>query len=181
MSARLLTVGWLTAVWVALWGGITPANVLSGLVAAGLVLTAFPIASRRPLRINPLWGAVLVGWFLAGLVRASATVAWQVIRPRSRLRPTVLTATLPALPPALRVLMADAVSLTPGTLTLDLIEDPPALHIHVLDGATADSVQRDVDTLARLVQRAFPPSGASGDHRAAMADPRTRPDEGGRR
>ena len=34
MSASLLLVGWLTVVWVGLWGSLTAANVLGGLVVA---------------------------------------------------------------------------------------------------------------------------------------------------
>ncbi|MGE3355355.1 MAG: Na+/H+ antiporter subunit E [Acidimicrobiia bacterium] len=165
MTRHLLTVAWLTAGWVALWGGLSAANVLSGVAVAAVVLLAFPIRGARTVGLNPIGLVVLAAWFLSGLLRASIGVSWQVVRPRPQLRPGVIEVALPPLPRPLQVLVADAVSLTPGTLTLDLLAEPSALRIHLLDTGQADAVRRDVAALARLVCRAFPPVD-----RAAPAD-----------
>lgn len=157
MTRHLLTVTWLTSGWVALWGGVSAANVLSGALVAAVVLLAFPIRGARTVGLNPIGLVALAAWFLTGLVRASVGVAWQVVRPRPRLRPGVIEVGLPPLPRPLQVLVADAVSLTPGTLTIDLLPEPPSLRIHLLDTDQAEAVHRDVETLTRLVRRAFPP------------------------
>ena len=53
---RILIVAWLVVVWVALWGNISAANILSGTVVAVLVLTVFPVqrANRWGLWVRPL-------------------------------------------------------------------------------------------------------------------------------
>jgi len=43
VTGQLPLLGWLTAVWVALWGSLSAANVLGGLAVAVLLLVALPL------------------------------------------------------------------------------------------------------------------------------------------
>ena len=56
---------------------------------------------------------------------------------------------------AVATLIADAISLTPGTLTLEVRRDPLTLYVHALDTRDVEQVQRDVRTLEVLAVRAF--------------------------
>jgi hypothetical protein len=51
--------------------------------------------------------------------------------------------------------VANAVSLTPGTLTLDVDPDPPVLYVHVLHLRDVDRLRREVAPLELLVTQAF--------------------------
>ena len=84
--------------------------------------------------INPLrWGyflCYLVGPFFVGLVKANLDVAKRVIT--GHIRPGIVKVT-----PALRsdaglTLLANSITLTPGTLTVDVDEEDRSLYIHCL-------------------------------------------------
>lgn len=140
----LLLVLWLTAVWVGLWGSVTAANVLGGLaVAAALVLLLpLPAAPGRAV-VRP--GALLrfVLRFFRDLVVSSVQVALLAVRPRLRLRQAVVAVPVPGASDTLLTLLADAISLTPGTLTVDVDRARATLYVHALDvGDRPDAVQR---------------------------------------
>ena len=52
-------------------------------------------------------------------------------------------------------MVANAISLTPGTLTIEVATDPNVLYVHVLHLHDIDAVRRDVTRLERSVLRAF--------------------------
>jgi multicomponent Na+:H+ antiporter subunit E len=132
----------------------TPVDVLVGLGSA-LVLalwtarTLWPEAAAPTIRLArvPRFGALLVGRIVVS--------AWQVLRivldPRLPIAPLVVTQTVRFASDAARVTYANAMTVTPGTLTLDV--DGDTFVIHCLDVGLA----RDVidGRLARDVARLF--------------------------
>jgi multicomponent Na+:H+ antiporter subunit E len=62
--------------------------------------------------------------------------------------------------------VADAVTLTPGTLTVEVRREPvPVLYVHVLHLRAVEDVRADVHRLRDLAERAFgssPSTGGSG-------------------
>jgi multicomponent Na+:H+ antiporter subunit E len=51
--------------------------------------------------------------------------------------------------------VANAITLTPGTLTLEVRREPSTLYVHVLHLRDLDQVRRDIRTLLRMVVRAI--------------------------
>jgi multicomponent Na+:H+ antiporter subunit E len=153
---RLVVVTWLTAVWVVLWEGVSAANVLSGLAVAGLLVTVFPVrrASGR-VRLRPLAALRFAGYFAVKLVEANAIVAWEVLTPRNRISEGIVAIPLPPGPDGLVALVADAVSLTPGTVTVEVRGRPRVLYVHVLHLESAETTRREVLRLDRLARAAF--------------------------
>jgi multicomponent Na+:H+ antiporter subunit E len=151
---------WLTAVWVGLWGSVTAANVLGGLAVAVVLVGALPLESAprsgllRPLAVGRFFAA-----FARDLVRATAQVAVLVVHPRRRLRQAVVAVPVHGASDALLTLLANAISLTPGTLTLEVDRPRSTLFVHAIDvGPGAHGVQRlrsEVLATARLAVLAF--------------------------
>lgn len=146
---------WLTFVWVALWGSLTAANVLGGLLLAVVLLLLLPLpAVPRQSRVRPVALLRLVLFFFWALLAASGTVIVQVLRPRSQLRQAVIAVPVVAVSDVLLTLLANAVSLTPGTLALEVDRPRSTLYVHVLNvGGGADAVQqvrRSIMQLERL-------------------------------
>lgn len=177
VTGHLGLLGWLTAVWVALWGSVTAANVLGGLVLACVLLVLLPLpeaphrAGVRPLAL--LRFALVFAW---ELVRASATVVVQVLRPRASLRQGVVAVPVVASSDRILTLLANAVSLTPGTLSLEVDRTRRVLYVHVLDvGArpgAVDDVRRGIVRLERLAITAL----GTAQCRQALAQVPPRPD-----
>ena len=53
-------------------------------------------------------------------------------------------------------MIASSISLPPGTLTLEIREDPPILYVHILHLRTIDETRADIRHLEDLVLAAFP-------------------------
>lgn len=96
------------------------------------------IRVRRPLVLVRL-GFV----FLAEMILANLIVAWTVVRPRLAIRPAFIILPLDLDDDFRITLLANLISLTPGTLSVDVAPDRKALYIHCLNCTDdAGTVQR---------------------------------------
>ena len=158
---RPLRIAWLAVVWVLLWGELTVANIAGGVLVAVLLTVFLPSTGDRGrtteegARIHPLAALHFAGWFAWKLVEANAVVAWEVLTPRNRINEGVVAVPLHGVSDGLTTLVASCVSLTPGTLVLDLDRDPLVLYVHVLHLRTIEEVRAEVQTLEHLAIRAF--------------------------
>ena len=134
--------GWLTLVWVGLWGSVTPANVLGGLALGILLLLAFPLSHvDTPGIVRPVPLLRFAGYFAVDLVRSSLQVSRLVLRPTLRLRQAVLAVPVRGASDRLLTLLANAISLTPGTLTLEVDRPRSTLYIHVIDAGDSPGAE----------------------------------------
>ena len=152
-------------VWLALWGEVSVVNVASGvLVVAALALLFRP--DPRGHTLHPLALVRLLAVFVWRLVSSSVTVVVAVLAPTpARLRSGVVGVALSHPSTLVATIVADAISLTPGTLTLEAryADDgssesvPPVLYIHVLGLSDPAAIRDDVRRLERLVVSAITP------------------------
>lgn len=145
----------LLLVWLGLWSELSLANTVSGLVVAALVVLVFRRRAGGTLVIRPLRVAVFLGYFLLKLLQSTASVARAVLAPHDRVSTGIVAVPLQGCSDALATLIADAISLTPGTLTLEVRREPLTLYVHALDARRIEDVEADVRTLEVLAVRAF--------------------------
>jgi multicomponent Na+:H+ antiporter subunit E len=143
-------------VWILLWGTFSWANLLGGLVVAGVVLLAFPlppVAFGGRLRPVPLLR--FVAWFVRDLFMASVQVAWLAFRVGHTPRSAIIGVRLRVGTDLNLTLTAEALSLLPGSLIVEADRDAGVLYIHVIDvydRAQAEHFRQDVLALeARIV------------------------------
>jgi multicomponent Na+:H+ antiporter subunit E len=74
----------------------------------------------------------LITYFGKELLISNLKVLWDVITPQHISRPGIIALPLDARTDAEIMLVANLISLTPGTLSLDLSEDRRSLYIHVM-------------------------------------------------
>lgn len=186
-SIRLpVLVIWLTLVWAMLWGDFSLANLLAGLgVAAFVVVVARPTGIRgiQLTSFHPVSALVFLLYFVKELVKSNFEVAWQVVSPRSTLNRAIIAVPLHVTTDGLATLVGNALTLTPGTLTIDVRCDdpdrPPVLYVHALNFTDVDALRRDVLKLERLAVRAFGTMQQRADVERVVADWPERPaDEG---
>lgn len=153
----VLAVVWLTVVWVFLWGRADVPVVLSGVVLGVVLCVMAPLPQLvDALRARPVavvWLVVYVGW---DLLRSSAEVTWQIVRP-GRPRSAVLVVPMRCRGDVMTALTAIAVSAVPGTTVIDVRREDWTMILHVLDvdENDLDTVRADVWRLERLIVRAF--------------------------
>lgn len=158
---------WLVLLWVLLWGEFTLANAVTGTMVAAVVLLAVPrTAPVGPTpSVSPLAAGWLLVWFSWKLLQANVIVAIEVLRPpsRSRIRTGIVAVDLPGATPATAATVANLITLTPGTLTLEIDPATPTLYVHVLTVTDPDEVRADVREIERRVVAAFGSGGARSD------------------
>ncbi|MCZ7627831.1 MAG: Na+/H+ antiporter subunit E [Microthrixaceae bacterium] len=101
--------------------------------------------------------------FMVRLVTSSAAVVATVLAPTpARLRSGVVAVRLSQDSALVATIVADAISLTPGTLTLEArrVGSSIMLFIHVLGLGDPDEIRADVEGLEELVLRAVTPWGS---------------------
>lgn len=165
---RLLPPALVFVVWIALWGELTWANTASGLVVVFLIGYLIRPAPRAH-EVHPIALVYLVAVFVVRLVTSSAAVVLTVLAPTPpRLRSGVVAIRLSQDSALVATIVADAISLTPGTLTLDARPEDSVivLYIHVLGLDDPDDIRTDVAGLERLVLSAVTPK-----NQATPSDP----------
>jgi multicomponent Na+:H+ antiporter subunit E len=155
---------WLTLGWALLWGDFSLANLLAGILVAVLVVAiASPtgVSWFQRTSIHPISALVFVTYFLFQLLRSNLIVAWEIITPGSRLNRAIIAVPMHVATDGLITLVGNAVTLTPGTLTVDVREadpdagTPPILYVHVLQVGDVESARASVLKLERLAVKAF--------------------------
>lgn len=124
----------LAAAWVALTGDLSLLNILVGLVLGfvlGRLTAPRGFSARGLLRLPQMFA--LAGFFLWELAIASGRVAALVLAPRLRLRPAILAVPIELEHDWQITLLVSLVTLTPGTLSLDVSPDRRTLYVHMLD------------------------------------------------
>lgn len=156
MIRNVTTMAWLSAVWVALWGTLTWANVLGGVAVSALVVMVIPPhRPGPPVGARPLIAVRLALFLLWKMVEASASVAWEVITP-GRAKSAIIGVPIRGASPAVISASCIGIGLTPGTMVIEVGEDPPTLYVHVLRMASIDKARADVLRLEKLIEEALP-------------------------
>jgi multicomponent Na+:H+ antiporter subunit E len=144
----------LVVIWVLAWGSVTAANVLVGAVLAAILLLTFPptdATARFRLRFRPVAVGRLLIYLLGQLVTSNVLIAREILSPRSRIRTGVLVHEIPSSSDWVLTLVANAIALTPGTMTVEATTNPSVLHVHFLLLHDEDEARRGLDRLTELV------------------------------
>ena len=166
---QLPVIVWLTLVWVALWGDLSAANVLGGLAVALVVCLVFPLPPlRMRLHVRPLRLCWLVLRFLGDVVVASAEVTWTTLQFHRQPQNAVIEVDLRTHSDFVLTVVAEMVSLVPGSLVVEARRSTHTLFLHVLDArdlAGVDKMRRQVFALERRVVLAFGAETGHLEHR----------------
>jgi multicomponent Na+:H+ antiporter subunit G len=146
----------LVAVWMLLWRDVSIGTALGGAVVAGVVEAVHQDLGRR-VPIAPVALVRFVARYLGLVVTSNLRVAWEVITPSNEaIREAIVAVPLETRSVRVALVVANAVTYTPGTLTVELAGDPMVLYVHVLHFTTPDEVRGTVHVLEGLVSRALP-------------------------
>lgn len=150
---RLFVLGWMTFVWVLLWGTFSIANILGGLVVSIIVMVLLPLP-RVPVegRVH-LLSAVRLGMYIfIESMRSTVSVGWLAIRPAPPPVTGVLRCRLTIKSDLVLTLWSDIMNNIPGTMVLEIDQVRRIVYVHVLDVST-DRAVSDFYRSARLIER----------------------------
>lgn len=135
----------LAVIWASLSGEFTLGAVSVGFVVGFLVLRLVRRDNdardyfRRVIRL-----VLFIPMFLWELLVANARMARDVVLPRSRLKPGIIGVPLEARSDTEITCLANLITLTPGTLSLDVSTNRKTLFIHAMNARDPQAVRDDI-------------------------------------
>jgi multicomponent Na+:H+ antiporter subunit E len=157
MKQKLILNILLAVVWASVTGALTPQNFVVGfIIGFGVIFILQPLLGRDEYGSRVLYWVGFLLWFVRELFVSSFRVAIDVLTPAHRMNPGVIAVPLDVETDAEITLVANTISLTPGTLSLDVSEDRRTLYIHAMyirDGdveAEKRAIKYDVERRVRI-------------------------------
>jgi multicomponent Na+:H+ antiporter subunit E len=155
---------WLVLVWILLWGTWSWANLLSGLAVALVVMLLLPLPPVvGGTRVRPLPLVRFVGHFLVDLVISGAQVAWRAVGPGGVRQGAIVRVQLRADSDLLLTVVAETISLVPGSLVLDLEREQRLISVHLLHVDDLADVERQKAGVLATEDRIVRAFGTTGD------------------
>lgn len=122
----------LAVVWALSWGELSLDNLLIGAVAGYAILwLAADLIHARKYCENVPRIFEFIAFFIWELLVANLRIAYDVVAPQFRMRPGIIALPLDARTDGEITLLANLISLTPGTLSVDVSADRTKLFIHM--------------------------------------------------
>ena len=143
--------------WCALFGTFDLGHFVSGFFLAFAALSlSSPMHGQTAYFKRVLLTARLGAYFLYELAVSSLQVTWDVITPTHRSRPAIVAVPLDITEPLQITVLANLISLTPGTLSLDVSPDGTTLYVHDMFADDPDETRRMIKGgFERLVREAM--------------------------
>jgi multicomponent Na+:H+ antiporter subunit E len=144
----------LALAWMALTGQFTPVNFAAGFILSALLLRLVLHSSETPKyfrRVTSTFTFIL--FYLWELLLANLRVAVSVLSPRMRLSPMVVAIPLKDQSDLSITLLANLITLTPGSLSLDVSNDRRVLYVHTMHARDVEQYRQEIKALeARVLE-----------------------------
>ena len=134
------------AVWLAVTGSLTLANIIFALIVSTLALWLIrhqlPGGRNHWLRLGRVLSLVLL--FFKELALSAWKVAVMVTRPKLDVQPGIFAYPLTVTTDFEITLLANLITLTPGTLSVDVSPDRKVLYVHAIDCSDIETAKNDI-------------------------------------
>lgn len=154
-TRRVVAVAGLVLAWCALWGEVSVANVVSGLVVGSTaMLLGVGGTGRGGIRLGPL---LRFGWLVSlDVVVSTASVLHEILTPTDYTEEAIIAVPVPPGSRRHFLLLYGAITVTPGSAVVAAEEDGTVLYVHILHHDRRDAVESHIVELADLANRALP-------------------------
>jgi len=135
----------LALVWTMLTGDMSFGNLLVGFALGFMILMFQRAASHQGEYFRKVVAvAGFVVFFVYELVVSSLRVAYDVITPTLHARPGIIAIPLTMETDIEITVLANVITLTPGTVTLDISEDHKFIYVHAMFADDPERVRRQI-------------------------------------
>lgn len=119
-----------------------PADSLLAFLGGFVVLSLF----NRHYVVVSTWSLIFIGYLVWQIILSNINIAWLVLQPRPQLDPGIFAVPLRVRTGIEITMLASAISLTPGTLTIELQHNNgmPVLYIHAIQIRNPDHMRATV-------------------------------------
>jgi multicomponent Na+:H+ antiporter subunit E len=137
----------LMIIWLALTSSFHWQELLAG-CAISLLLTIILKKTYRNLGLPPLsikriiYSLIYIGVLFKEIIKANLDVAYRVIHPKMPIRPGIVVIKTTLKQDIAKMILANSITLTPGTFTLDILGDTLLIHwINVQSDKTEEATK----------------------------------------
>ncbi len=138
----------LMVVYVLLLGEVSFLGGLAGFIIGLLIVTLIGQATGRGGYLRRVWGALRFGvYFIYILTKANLGVAKEILTPGFSMTPRIIRYPVHGLSEVEITTLANAITLTPGTLSADITDDGQMLYIHCMYAESREAAVAELDEL----------------------------------
>lgn len=94
-----------------------------------------------------------VGYYLFKLVQANLFIAYDILTPKMHINPAFMKVPVNLKTDAGLLLFSNLLSMTPGTLSIDVSKDKKTLLVHVLYYSSEELMQKDFNGMQNKIKR----------------------------
>lgn len=94
-----------------------------------------------------------IGYYLLKLVQANLFIAYDILTPKMHIKPAFMEVPVSLKTDAGLLLFSNLLSMTPGTLSIDVSEDKKILYVHVLYYSSEELMQKDFNGMQEKIKR----------------------------
>ena len=131
--------------WAALSGSIDKINLIVGFIIGYLILGTMSTGHKEPSyfrKVGQMIGFVVL--FFKEVMVSTLRITYDVLTPTNYMKPGVIAVPIDARTDAEITLLANVITLTPGTLSLDVSDDRKFLYIHAMYIDDPDDLRREI-------------------------------------
>lgn len=153
MALQIVLNGVLAIMWMFLISDWTLAGFLGGYIVGLLMIIMLRRFFDRPIYLIKVWAIIkLLLIFLHELVLSNITVIRQVLSPKLNIQPGIFALHTELETDFEVMLLANLITLTPGTVSLEVSPDQKRIYIHAMD---IDQAKKEVRAAKRRFEKAI--------------------------
>ena len=144
----------LAVIWCLLTGAFTPWNFGGGMAIGALIVSGMQAAAgRTPYIVRIALLVRFLVYFTKILVQSNWVVAKAALNVGTPMRPRIIRYPVDGLAHWQKLVLSSAITLTPGTLTVDISPDGRWLYLHCMFAENRDEAARSIDELADRLRK----------------------------
>lgn len=104
--------------------------------------------------VLPWGGRVLIflAFYIREVVMSNLRVAYDVLTPTHHMKPAFVALPLPSMSERQILILSNLITMTPGTLSLDVSADRSTLYLHAMYGEDAEEVRGQLSVYVKKVK-----------------------------
>ena len=156
MNLLLLNI-FLAVLWMLMWEAFDVYSLIAGFLLGYLLLGIVSRTMQGQGYGTKGWELLSFGvYFLRILIKANMQVAWEILTPRYNMTPRFIRYPVDGLTDVQITCLANAITLTPGTLSVDISDDKRLLYLHCMYARDRDAAVAEIDELRdRMIKELF--------------------------
>ncbi|MGM9929209.1 MAG: Na+/H+ antiporter subunit E [Bacillus sp. (in: firmicutes)] len=153
MAVQILLNLLLATVWMFLSHSYNPASFIMGYLLGILILLCFRKFFKTKFYLVNIWAVIkLICIFLRELVLSNISVLKVVLQPKLNMKPGIFAFETVLQKPWEITVLANLITLTPGTLVIEVSEDNKTLYIHAMN---IDDVEAEIESIRNSFEKAI--------------------------